>query len=597
MYLHIACLFSVLSIGSCFAAAQQGRPETAPLWEQYAAQPNTHPNVPNCSFAGYRYGQQPIPDRPVVVKAVDFGVTADGKADNAPAIARALKAAADAGGGAVLLPPGTIRAETPIFLRDDNVVLRGAGQDKTTLLFPKPLEKAYGRNFSGSKSAWSWSGGMVWIVPAESQPDRFAGRSNYREGWYGTKKLTKITSTHQRGQKTLTVADASGLRAGQKVLLTLADPGDFSLYSHLAGDIPGTKSYAWARQAEGIVKTDRWQWPVEIEKVSGRTITLAQPLRTDIRAAWQGELTTPGPLVVGAGVEDLTIRFPQTRLSAHLMNPGYNGIYFENAWDCWARRVTIVNTDNGIGTAASKCITVDRFTVTGRDNHHTTFCRNGSHDVLWTRFVVKSKVHHGLNIEGLSSGCVWSAGDMDHGTLDSHRALPFACIRTDIRMRNDGRHGGGSTAGPLFGARFVHWNIEVINGRAHMVHAAEMMPRGAVVGVRGTEPIEGPYPDFTGPMQSIVQADGQRVRPQDLHLAQLHLRTGKVPHHLGRHVELSLARADGKRIVLHWAEPFMTDRTYQIARKAQREAWNDDFATLAGPAWRFEDTDIQPGQN
>ena len=222
------------------------------------------------------------------------------------------------------------------------------------------------------------------------------------------------------------------------------------------------------------------------------------------------------------------------KLSAHLENPGWNGIYFENAVDCWASGVLVKDVDNGIGTTASKRITVDRFTVTGRAAHHATFCRISSHDILWTRFRIEcNSVHHGLNVEGLSSGNVWSAGTMSHGTLDSHRALPFENIRTDLRINNDGSYGGGNTAGPLFGARFAHWNIEVTNNRPHMVNVPNMIPRGAIVAVRGAPVEPKPSPDFTGDLATLSVPTSDPLNIPDLHLAQLTARLGKPPLHLG----------------------------------------------------------------
>jgi hypothetical protein len=219
-----------------------------------------------------------------------------------------------------------------------------------------------------------------------------------------------------------------------------------------------------------------------------------------------------------------------------------------------------------------------------------------SHDVLWTRFKVESPVHHGLNVEGLSTGNVWSAGDMRHGTFDSHRALPFENLRTDIRVCNDGGHGGSADAGPLFGARFCHWNIQVLNGRPHMIHCATMMPMGAVVGVRGTAPEPRPYPDFPGPLGTIVEADGREVTPRDLHVAQLALRMGKPPPHLGRDIEATLHRADGTRIMVRWTEPFPAPRTYAIARSVDGGDWREEFAIVEGSDRAYADTQVEPGR-
>ena len=57
---------------------------------------------------------------------------------------------------------------------------------------------------------------------------------------------------------------------------------------------------------------------------------------------------------------------------------------------------------------------------------------------------------------------MWRRGTMHTGTFDSHRGLPFENLRTDIMLVNkDAVPGGAFDAGPLFGARTVHWGINV----------------------------------------------------------------------------------------------------------------------------------------
>jgi len=88
-------------------AAQTGND----LWAQYALSPDAHPNIPNNSFAGYRAGEVPIPDVPVVANLASFGGVGDGTTDNTQVFVDAIDAAWRAGGGAVLIPAGTFRVE------------------------------------------------------------------------------------------------------------------------------------------------------------------------------------------------------------------------------------------------------------------------------------------------------------------------------------------------------------------------------------------------------------------------------------------------------------------------------------------------------
>ena len=173
-------------------------------------------------------------------------------------------------------------------------------------------------------------------------------------------------------------------------------------------------------------------------------------------------------------------------------------------------------------------------TVAGRGSHHPYFCREGSHDNLIEDFTIEERTVpaplntqlHGINVEGLSSYNIWSRGDMRMGTFDSHRGLPFAGVRTDITVNDNGRHGGDANAGPLSGARFAHWNIRVTNGRAGLMKVDQLAPYSATVGLNTvTEFDQTDVPDFTGDLHSRLELYGttDAVRPRNLYEAQREL--------------------------------------------------------------------------
>ena len=69
--------------------------------------------------------------------------------------------------GALLLDAGTYQISTRLLIRRSGLVLRGAGRDKTTLVFSRSLEDikpAPTTNTGGTPtSAYSWSGGLIAI--------------------------------------------------------------------------------------------------------------------------------------------------------------------------------------------------------------------------------------------------------------------------------------------------------------------------------------------------------------------------------------------------------------------------------------------------
>ncbi|MFG1958339.1 glycosyl hydrolase family 28-related protein [Nonomuraea sp. NPDC049028] len=525
-----------LSPAKAETRAPQGDTSAA-LLEEWAAAEGGHPLVPDIARAGYRLGARPPRPR-VVAKVTDFGARADGTTDCAAAFNAAVRAAGERGGGAVLVPGGTYLLSSPVFMHWSNVVLRGAGRDSTILRFTRTLDDGYrpARQSNGN-SRWSWTGGQVWFIAAErrarSESEDYAGT----EGWLLGDTLAEVGAA-SRGQRTLLVSDTSKLRAGDLVVLECDNPPDATLLKHLAGDIPGTRSYDWPSRAPQLVTGSGGQyiqyallqWPVRIEAVLGtRLVRLAQPIRYDLRPGWPARLRALGPTVHDSGVEDLTIRNDLVPMTAHNKHPGSNGVCFQAVHDCWARDVRVENCDLGFGFTTAKSNTLTRVAVGGRSAHHSFACRMQSHDNLVDDFEIEAftvpvpagAVHHGLNLEGLSSGNVWRRGTMAEGTFDSHRALPFENARTNITLVNNGRVGGSAASGPLFGARIAHWNIRVTSGSPYAITIADVAPRSLTVGVQGTTGTAGELaPDFTGDLENLLADHGTRPRVTDLYTAQ-----------------------------------------------------------------------------
>lgn len=94
------------------------------------------------SFAGYHSGAIAIPNRASPVTDVTrppYNADASGKTDTTVALQKALDAVGFSGGGVVYLPPGHYRISSQgddnaaLKIRDDRVILRGAGPDRTFL--------------------------------------------------------------------------------------------------------------------------------------------------------------------------------------------------------------------------------------------------------------------------------------------------------------------------------------------------------------------------------------------------------------------------------------------------------------------------------
>lgn len=552
-------LFLVLCLTACIALRAQVTPN---LWREYVTNPDAHPNIPNCSYAGYRYGDAPIPteaDRTFNVK--DYGAKGNNRVDDTEAIRKAIAAAEEAGGGIVYLPSGKYQCSGVLFINSSNVILRGYDREKTIIYFTNSLTSGYAPNYTTNGSAidqiaWSWAGGMIWITPRskntylDEKPDNFistwlgANADRYymaeKEEWNVTEELTAVTSTEERGERSFTVASASGLSAGQYVAIRYANPADWSLMKFFTGDGRFADEYNWGSGTGWISPQNRpyVDWVVQIEKVEGNRVTLMQPLRVPLRAAWTPKIMAIGDLVTESGVENLTIELEKDyesqydnsnwRNQNHNREKGWNGIYMNNAVNCFVKDVTIYDAEMSAGTAACKNVTFTGVRVYGKDKprstHHGFTCRRQSQDILFENFELRkyNQFDHGINVEDFSMGCVWHSGVVIKGCFDTHRLVPAECLRTNIKVEVGGGYGGAGEAGPQIGARFVHWNVELKSGTTNTITPTTTMPMGAIVGVAGDRPSSSPASGC------IVEASNLSVAPADLYVGQKQLRNGVV---------------------------------------------------------------------
>jgi unsaturated rhamnogalacturonyl hydrolase len=544
--------------GNASAAGPAGVRETpSELFAQWRADRGNDRHIPDVSYAGYAAREVPVPTVRTAVQAREFGAVPDGR-DNTEAIQTAIINAALRGGGAVQLEAGDYRCHGVIRLNCSGVVLRGAGQSETRLVFTRSLKQVIGQNLEDGKSQWSWSGALVWVGPTDTfntqlQILDWAGRpvntsgnrttdwEQWRSGGNGEgKRLARVLDDRIRGSTQVRVDNPAGLKQGSYALMTWRSrgaEGDFGLMKRLGGDKLMSSRFPWASADRMYAPaTPRYRWPVRIKKIDGDRVTLAQPVRIDITAA---ELDTDfqrlGPVIIDCGVEALTIVTNGSRdpNETHLHDHGCNGIFFNRVIDCWARDVTIERPENGILFSCAKSVTVERFTIRADSSvqvHHATAVRSFSADILQRDFTVNAqRVFHGVNHEWMSSGCVWSRGRLVNGTFDSHRGLPFDNVRTEITLeRTTGARGAGVYAGPRNGRRIVHWNIDNRGTSGAAVLEPDAFTSSAMVGVRGPRKTGCADGMVCGDKNVLEVATGQVPNPDNLHDAQVAVRMAEL---------------------------------------------------------------------
>jgi|GEM_PF-3014492 len=515
-----AVLTTVLGLVATCAAAENS---AAAVFAAWAKNPATQQHIPDVSCAGYHHGDDPLPTPAVVVSVEATGAVPNDGQDDSAAFQRALTEAAQKGGGAVEIPAGTWELDSVLRLAADGVVLRGAGTDRTTLLFRKPLLELQAVPLLRGQTQWSWSGGLVWMGPSNTW--RADGSLNPGKGleceawerWRLGAELGTVSGTASAGSTAITLSATAAISAGDWVMLTWQNPVDLSLVKAMAGH-----PLVADGDLGGIAQVHSWPWPVQIAAIDGKNLTLAQPLRLDIRREWKVTVHTIDGLLREAGIEHLTIATSGFQANRkHNTYLGWNGIYLNRCADCFVRDVIIQDVDNGIIHAAAKNTTVTGFTIRGGAHHHATALRVQSHDNLLENFTIASQPMHGINTEGMSSGNVWRKGVLEHGTFDSHRGMSFDLVRTDITVAGDGRPGGASGAGPFLGRRCVHWNIRITGGDGSYINQSEQHSFGALVGVQGPSKSGVSFAMPAGDKGTIIVDANAVPSVADLYLAQL----------------------------------------------------------------------------
>ncbi|MCX5659423.1 MAG: glycosyl hydrolase family 28-related protein [Planctomycetota bacterium] len=459
--------------------------------------------LPDFSHAGYRGGDTPIPTFDHVVDATTLGVKADGVTDDAPALQRALDATKS---GLVLLPPGRILLGSVVTLRHSNLVLRGAGRDKTTFVIPRPLQQIDPRpNGAGNKAVYSFSGGFIL----------------FRGSDHGV-KLADLAAASPRGCTTITIAPppattghlpaiAPGLRVR---LVSNVDPALGRLI--LGGQNPGEATPGEMKHYLDTVAT--------VVAVDGRTVTLDRPLRLGAGPQWQVELWSFAPTVEEAGLEDVAFEFPGKPKKPHLLEEGFNAVFMFDVANCWVRGVDIIDCDNGVNLRLARSCTIADVRLLARKRaiptgHHALWASGRSQDCLFTRFDIQTQFIHDLTVEGLAHGNVFMDGRGESLNFDHHRNAPYENLFTNLDVGDVGRlweSSGSFERGPHSGVRETFWNIRSSSGKPPGLPG---FPQANLVGVQGYRKAIPADPASAALWVEAIKA-GAGVWPANLYEAQ-----------------------------------------------------------------------------
>jgi hypothetical protein len=502
--LILSVAFLVLT-ASLQAAPTASAAEYSQLWSGAGEKWTPRSRLPDFSFAGYHRGEKMLPTVPQGRSIKEFGAKGDGVADDSQALLDALDTVKS---GAIEIPEGRYKLSRVFEIQRPGVVLRGAGPDKTILLFNVPLNDIkpnWGATTTGDRTSnYSWSGGYLVI-----------------RGQFGSKPICDITAAADRGDTWIEVSNSGGLRVGQSIDVYQTDTDDNSLAVHLYSGDSGPTDNIKGRTRSSLV--------ARILRIAGNRVELDRPLRCDLHPAWKPQVRIFEPTVTESGIENLAFEFPNHPYKGHFTELGFNPIALNGVADCWVRNIRIINADSGI--FINGCFnTVDGvFIESARApdlqqcvGHHGISVGGG--DNLVTRFDFRARFIHDLTVSQCA-GNVFSHGRGLDLSLDHHRRAPYENLFTDLDAGAGTRLwkcGGGAKLGYHCGARGTFWNI------------------------RAASTLRYPPPGF-GPaslnvvglhtdLESETRVDGKwfeaipppRLEPQNLHESQRRRRLNKI---------------------------------------------------------------------
>ncbi|GAX80183.1 hypothetical protein CEUSTIGMA_g7621.t1 [Chlamydomonas eustigma] len=411
------------------------------------------------SYAGYQAGELPLPEHPVSCSVSDFGAQGNNISDDTFAFINAI-ASLSGSGGVVYIPPGTYQLSQQLYVKQSNIVLRGAGQGITILYFTKSMTDLFGQN---------WTGGMNWGAPGEVQSNwknapgliRFLG-PNGPDAWI---PVANITANATRGSNVLQLSNTSQIQAGQWMSFSqeytgISLPNDMNMrkysYSCPKCESPG----------EGGVL----RWHSQVTAVNNdNTIVLERNLPFNVSNDWNPVAYQFMEGISNIGIEYLTIHMKWQEYAGHFKEAGWNGVEFTDTSHCWARNITILNGDTLLSVYRSSFCTITNITtgVTAKRNNFDRECHHGmntsnSQDILFSNITHTISCYHDITVFNLTVGVVFANVSGVDVAMDGHRFYTYGTLYSNVSL-GAGTHpflsGGLSVWGCRAASFTTYWNV------------------------------------------------------------------------------------------------------------------------------------------
>lgn len=506
------------------------------------------------SFAGYKHGEVAPPDVYTlgynVYNILSYGaIPNDGKSDREAFIklleamgakrgtdTDAIRYQMNSAKAIIYFPAGEFILQgegennRPLRLTMNDLILKGAGRDKTTIKMDVPNEPARPNE--------------LWSAPVMLELKNNSGLSD----------LTVVNADAAKGTFAVSVASTTGIKAGDWVCLTLVNNDPALLAQELAPyAVTGTMGNL---TNVGVQVYDYHQ----VKSVSGTTVTFVEPLMHAVEVKWGWQVKKYAHYE-NIGVEDLTFEGNAKDDFGHHASAADDGAYkpidFVRLTDSWMRRVNFVSVSEASSLTSCANVSVYDVNISGNRGHSAIRSQassrifigkvvdesNGykalaSTNVDRNTYIKGAGQYHACGVSRQSMGTViWNVSWGSDACFESHATQPRATL---IDRCTGGlmpwRAGGDIDQMPNHLDDLVIWNMNAVNVQYDAGWNTKFIWWDAnsnwwkllppvIVGFHGASVTF----DETPQQIKRLESNGTAVTPYSLYEAQLRERLGYVP--------------------------------------------------------------------
>lgn len=406
-----------------------------------------------------------------------------------------MKKIGASGGGALLLPEGTFYLDRPILIAENNVVLRGAGREKTRLIFRYAIPKGEirfpgltagskigpGQNVQAhasperlksisleidGKSVWSrqrgahwgnsfsvWTTGSDLLAKAGVGTHRLRAAAEFETGERaeGSVEIELVAEEVDAGfpnnnmgainfvgQKKMSGPKWKFVTDGRRGDTEIALEAGHGLENGSWFEIEAPATERWNKMVKNVSPYGSYRCNMyRAGKVSGARVAIPQALRLDFPVA-DGSYAAGLKPILRSGIEDLSIE--------QVENLWIHGVCFSVSAECWAKNVGVKNTGrHPVNFSRSK-----QGEMRGCRFEGAQFKGDGGSAYVGFEYdfdcllddVVAVGFRHGPNLNWAASGNVFRNSTFDGSDLQWHAGWANETLVENCVIRCDTNNGG-----------------------------------------------------------------------------------------------------------------------------------------------------------